>query len=614
MTNQSPIVSFIIPVYNSEVYIAECLDSILRQTVWDIEIICINDCSSDSSEKLLNEHAAQDKRIKIINLTTNKGPGNARNIGIKHATGDFIRMVDADDFIPLDSTEKLLNAAKRYNSDFVQGGYRHCTDSGKIQKRGGNSPTTTVSNISAGKHCLLWNFDQHWTFLFNAEILKNSGTRYHSTMRNGEDVVFLAALAPVMNRVTRLPETVYYYRTDKGSTTRRKRNIAYFHNIFRTYNAVYELRIKEKSLESADYYLFHRLIGVFASNVLPSIYNDLKHKEITEILTDFKSFLVKFDIMPRILTHPYSRRGNLLISNEIKYLMTMLLHSDIEVATNFFYYLAENKIGKKIRTTKETAFRKKILRINKDLNNIQTSTSWRLTAPLRSLVDTFRKKNQHLASSKSRQMEKLPDALHSHQKIFEKKFTANSWLSDESVSGRGSTLEQTRIIRQELPEIFKKFQIKTVVDVPCGDFYWMSIVDLSGVEYLGLDIVKELIQTNNDLYANDTISFKTLNILEKPTGKADLLLSRDCLVHFCFDDIFKTLTNIQKSHVTYLLTTTFPDRKKNADIETGLWRPLNLQAPPFNFPAPIIIINENNSEAHGKYQDKAIGLWKISDL
>jgi hypothetical protein len=94
----------------------------------------------------------------------------------------------------------------------------------------------------------------------------------------------------------------------------------------------------------------------------------------------------------------------------------------------------------------------------------------------------------------------------------------------------------------------------------------------------------------------------------------DVIFCRDALVHFSFSDVFRALDNIISSNSTYLITTTFVDRNKNTDILTGQWRPLNLQAHPFDFPAPIATIDERCTEGDGSWGDKSLGVWRISEL
>ena len=112
-------VSVIIPIYNVEKYLEDCLNSVINQTLKDIEIICIDDCSTDNSVSILEEFAKKDNRIIIIKNEENRGAGYTRNIGIKNSNGEYIGFVDSDDYISKDYFENLYNTAKKYNSDLV---------------------------------------------------------------------------------------------------------------------------------------------------------------------------------------------------------------------------------------------------------------------------------------------------------------------------------------------------------------------------------------------------------------------------------------------------------------------------------------------------------------
>ncbi len=113
------IVSIIIPVYNTEKYLAECLDSVSKQTFKNFECICINDCSTDKSYSILEEYEKKDNRFITVNLHKNKGQGNARNEGIKLAKGKYISFIDSDDWVTKDYLEILYNAIEKYDTDFV---------------------------------------------------------------------------------------------------------------------------------------------------------------------------------------------------------------------------------------------------------------------------------------------------------------------------------------------------------------------------------------------------------------------------------------------------------------------------------------------------------------
>ena len=113
-----PKISIIIPVYNVEKYLAECLDSLINQTLKDIEILCIDDGSKDNSLEILNEYAAKDDRIKVF-AQKNSGPGAARNLGIQHAKGEYLTFVDSDDWLKENAMEVVYNCAIEKNTDML---------------------------------------------------------------------------------------------------------------------------------------------------------------------------------------------------------------------------------------------------------------------------------------------------------------------------------------------------------------------------------------------------------------------------------------------------------------------------------------------------------------
>jgi len=198
------------------------------------------------------------------------------------------------------------------------------------------------------------------------------------------------------------------------------------------------------------------------------------------------------------------------------------------------------------------------------------------------------------------------------QEAFRDIYHNNIWGGTESVSGPGSSLHKTEIIRRKLPKLFKKIEARSILDVPCGDFNWMKHVSLD-ISYIGADIVPEIILENNNSYLNPNRRFIVLDIIKDEIPSADIMLCRDCLVHFSYNDISYALNNITKSNIKYLLTTNFP-RHKNKNISTGQWRPLNLEADPFNFPDPILTIKEGRTGRRSEYSDKSLALWRIKDI
>lgn len=173
---------------------------------------------------------------------------------------------------------------------------------------------------------------------------------------------------------------------------------------------------------------------------------------------------------------------------------------------------------------------------------------------------------------------------------------------------------QTEIIRKEIPLLLERLGVRSVLDVPCGDFNWMKAVDLGSIQYIGGDIVPDLVAKNQATYSSPTRRFELLDITTSPLPDADLIFCRDVFVHFSFDDILAAFENICHSNAQYLLTTTFPKRHVNEPISTGAWRPLNLNIDPFRLAAPIGLINEGCTEWNGQWADKSLGLWRVCDL
>ena len=195
----------------------------------------------------------------------------------------------------------------------------------------------------------------------------------------------------------------------------------------------------------------------------------------------------------------------------------------------------------------------------------------------------------------------------------------NVWGGSESLSGPGSEDVQTMALENELPKLLIKYEINSMLDIPCGDFNWMKKVILPYVSdyelsYIGADIVDALIKENAKKYSSERISFLTLNLISDDLPNVDLVFVRDCLVHLSYSDISKALHNIKKSGSKYLMSTTFINHRDNHNIPTGDWRPINLQKTPFNFPQPEFILIENCTEGSGAYKDKAMGLWRVEGI
>lgn len=200
------------------------------------------------------------------------------------------------------------------------------------------------------------------------------------------------------------------------------------------------------------------------------------------------------------------------------------------------------------------------------------------------------------------------------EESFARIYATNLWGADESRSGLGSASDATRTLRAAIPDVLRAVGARSLLDAPCGDFGWLSHVDLGGVAYIGADIVPALIERNTTLFADERRRFVHADLTRDALPAADVVLCRDCLVHLSFANITRVLENIRRSGASFLLTTTFTAHAANEDIVDGDWRVLNLERAPFNLPAPMAVIVEDCVEGHGDYADKSLGLWRVEDL
>ena len=200
------------------------------------------------------------------------------------------------------------------------------------------------------------------------------------------------------------------------------------------------------------------------------------------------------------------------------------------------------------------------------------------------------------------------------ESVFRWHFERRSWSDGETVSGPGSTLLATRNLRAALSGLIAEQIIKSLLDIPCGDGNWISQAGLDSKLdlYIGADIVQQLVEMNASRWnGKSKCKFLKLDLTRDPLPCADLVFCRDGLVHLSNALAIEALENIKRSGCRYLLATTFPEHPDNRDIVTGEWRPMNLQRPPFNLPAPLKLIVERKTPAYG---DKCLGLWRIEEL
>lgn len=225
----SPKVSVIIPVYNAHDYLRECLDSIINQTLKEIEIVCVDDGSTDDSPEILRQYAQSDSRIRVIHQE-NGGAGAARNNGLKYATGEYLSILDCDDFFELDMLEKSYQTAKQYAVDIIVFGcdfydgntqqYRPCTHS--INRRIlPNKEVFSAYDVSEDVFRLFVGWA--WDKLFRTEFVKQNDLLFQE-QRTTNDMLFVFTALLKAERIAVMDDAFAHYRrgTESLSVTREK--------------------------------------------------------------------------------------------------------------------------------------------------------------------------------------------------------------------------------------------------------------------------------------------------------------------------------------------------------------------------------------------------------
>ncbi len=219
MSNQIK-VSIIVPVYNVEKYLERCLNSLINQTLKEIEIICINDGSKDNSLKILERYSQKDNRIIIIDKK-NEGQSIARNIGIEKASGEYIGFVDSDDWIDLNYYKSLYNSVKKFNADIGVTGIIRLHKFNKKVHLKIEKEYTTEDFAEKLELCDIPDLSYAWNKIYKLEKIK----KYNLKFKEGiiyEDVIFTPEVIFKLGKLVTVPKINYYYWRNTNSTVTQR--------------------------------------------------------------------------------------------------------------------------------------------------------------------------------------------------------------------------------------------------------------------------------------------------------------------------------------------------------------------------------------------------------
>lgn len=208
-----PSISVVIPVYNAQDYLERCLESVCNQTLKDIEIICVNDCSTDNSLEILKNYSTKYSNLKVIDCKINGGESVARNIGIDNATGEYLGFIDNDDEVDLSFYEKLYNKAKESDADIVKGEVHEIAYDGK------NIYGHLNELIRKNKSKLYFSY-HWWTAIYRHSLIKENKIKFPIGYPLGGDVLFLNNILLKAKDISLVDDAFYHYyrREDSGDS------------------------------------------------------------------------------------------------------------------------------------------------------------------------------------------------------------------------------------------------------------------------------------------------------------------------------------------------------------------------------------------------------------
>jgi glycosyltransferase involved in cell wall biosynthesis len=213
-----PLVSIVIPVYNAGIFLEDCINSVIGQTLQEIEVICVDDCSTDGSLAKLESYRQRDGRIRVIRKPVNEGPSAARNLGMEAASGKYLLFVDSDDFIDKELCQKAYSHAEENDAGMV---IFDCVTTLKNAGPELNAkPESRLARLNpSDKNVLLGLGAFAWSKMIRTDRIISLGVRFPEGIYGPEDALVHWRLILEMDDVVLLPERLYYYRQHASSIT-----------------------------------------------------------------------------------------------------------------------------------------------------------------------------------------------------------------------------------------------------------------------------------------------------------------------------------------------------------------------------------------------------------
>ena len=307
--NNSPKLSVVIPIYNVEDYAQECLESIVKQSYKNLEIICVNDGSTDNSKSIVEKCAKKDDRIILINQN-NSGVSEARNNGIERASGDYITFVDSDDLLELNAYETAMNVFEKEDIDLLVWGYRVFPFSGTWYEKAGKVHGKCYKSDSINAYFNEKSSTVVWNKIYKSNLIKGNYIRFKKGLKYGEDINFNLLVFPKAKNIEFISDKLYNYRIKRegsattafGRKTKLKNEFVMFENAISDWNKFGHMEGNESKI---------------VSHFINLAYNEIKALN-GEDLKSFSSEFMK--LIGKYIKKGSANRYPLKILRKIKYI------------------------------------------------------------------------------------------------------------------------------------------------------------------------------------------------------------------------------------------------------------------------------------------------------
>ena len=273
---KEPKVSVIIPIYNVEGYVFQCLDSLLAQSFGDFEVLCIDDASADNSAAVIREFQQKDPRVRLLQQE-HAGVSAARNLGIANARGEYIAFVDGDDWLSPDALEKLVTAAESNHADIVVSSAQVHFENPQPEDSRRNASLvralTVTEGLLEGDPWEKLSQPGSWPFLWNKlvrrELITENEIAFSRTLALGEDGAFLVTLFQYADRVAFIPDALYHYRYQRKASATV--------NLFQSQYTRFSQHIQVARVLLEDFQGRGKLDGALLDWIVQFLYYDFAH-------------------------------------------------------------------------------------------------------------------------------------------------------------------------------------------------------------------------------------------------------------------------------------------------------------------------------------------------